>query len=224
VKLKVVIVDLELSSRAKQLLLRIGVPLALVLGGGTLAYAGGWTVPHQWGVGAPDGTTLTAAALNENFAALADAGAGLDLRVTTLEGVNPTTVKTYSPNAIYCGVSSAKYTGNLMPASPSAPNGYAAAKAVCETACNSTSAHMCTSEEIIRTLSIGAPFLPAPSPSGALGWYSPGVLWLDPGGNATNDCKGWTDASSNSGPVWWSSPPQPNILSCTSSLPVLCCL
>lgn len=83
-RLKVVVVDLELSPRAKRHLIRMGAPLAIVLGGGALAYAGGWTVPNQWGPGTPAGSTLTAAALNENFAALADAGAALDQRVSLL--------------------------------------------------------------------------------------------------------------------------------------------
>jgi hypothetical protein len=70
-KLKVVIVDLELSPRAKRLALRIGIPL-LVLGGATVAYA---SVPVNFMAG----STLHAADLNANFTAL-------DARITTLEG------------------------------------------------------------------------------------------------------------------------------------------
>jgi hypothetical protein len=62
-KLKVVIVDLEIPPRVKRWALRVGIPLGVVLGGGAVAWAAGlvtWTT----------GTTLTAADLNNNFAYL----------------------------------------------------------------------------------------------------------------------------------------------------------
>jgi hypothetical protein len=62
-KLKVVVVDLEISPRAKRWALRLGIPAAILIGGGAVAYAGGlvtWT----------DGQTLKAADLNGNFSAL----------------------------------------------------------------------------------------------------------------------------------------------------------
>lgn len=87
-KLKIVIVDLELSPRAKKRLIRIGVPLAVLLGGATLAYAGGWGLPNQWSApGSPNyaGPNLKASDLDDNFAALADAGATLQMQVSTLQ-------------------------------------------------------------------------------------------------------------------------------------------
>jgi hypothetical protein len=69
-KLKLVIVDLEMSPRAKKIALRIGLP-AVILGMATVAYAG---VPVTFTAG----TTLHAADLNTNFSAL-------DARITTLE-------------------------------------------------------------------------------------------------------------------------------------------
>ena len=68
-KIKLVVVDLELSTRAKRLAAALAIPL-LVLGGGAVAYA---SVPHTWN----DGDTLTAADLNTNFA-------DLDTRVMAL--------------------------------------------------------------------------------------------------------------------------------------------
>jgi hypothetical protein len=59
-KLKLVIVDFELSPRAKRLALRMGVP-ALILGMATVAYA---NVPNVF----TSGEVLTAAALNADFA------------------------------------------------------------------------------------------------------------------------------------------------------------
>lgn len=85
-KLKVVIVDFEVSPRARKLLLRFGLPIALVLGSGALAYA---NVPKVWNVGDP----LKAADLNGNFSAL-------DKRVAALE--DP-----------YCGVTNIPVAGTL---------------------------------------------------------------------------------------------------------------
>jgi len=48
----------------------------------------------------------------------------------------------------FCGVSAMSYTGGGV-------GGYAGAKKICESACKSPSAHMCTSEELIRSTAIG---------------------------------------------------------------------
>jgi hypothetical protein len=63
-KLKVVVLDLELSSRAKRWLIRLGVP-AVVIGFGAMAYAGSPSL-HTWSTN----ETLTASDLNDSFASL----------------------------------------------------------------------------------------------------------------------------------------------------------
>jgi hypothetical protein len=71
---------LELSSRAEKFLIRIGALLAVLLGGVTFAYAGNWALPHQWSAPGNSnyaGPNLRASDLDDNFAALADAGASL---------------------------------------------------------------------------------------------------------------------------------------------------
>jgi hypothetical protein len=73
-KLKLVVLDLELSRRAKRIL-AAGAIAALALGAGAVAYA---NVSHTWS----DGDALTAADLNGNFAAL-------DGRLTALEQPRP---------------------------------------------------------------------------------------------------------------------------------------
>jgi C1q domain len=62
-KLKVLIVDLEIPPRVKKWGLRIGIPLALLLGGGAVAWAAGL---HTW----MTGDALQASDLNGNFAQL----------------------------------------------------------------------------------------------------------------------------------------------------------
>jgi hypothetical protein len=88
-KLKIVVVDLDLSTKQKTWLIRIGIPAAVLLGTAALAYAGNWTVPHQWsaqGQANYAGADLKASDLDGNFNALATAGAALDGRVSKLEG------------------------------------------------------------------------------------------------------------------------------------------
>jgi len=64
-KIKLVIVDLEIPRHVKKRLLRIGVPIAAVLVCGGVALAAGL---HSWN----DGDTLTSTDLNANFSALQD--------------------------------------------------------------------------------------------------------------------------------------------------------
>jgi hypothetical protein len=70
-KLKLVVVDLELSSLQRRIVGAAIVP-AMLLGGAVVAYA---SVPHSWA----DGDVLLAEDLNANFAAL-------DARIAELEG------------------------------------------------------------------------------------------------------------------------------------------
>jgi hypothetical protein len=59
-KIKVVVVDLEIPPRVKKWMLRAGIPLGVLFGGGAVAWAAGL---HTWN----DGDTLTSADLNGNF-------------------------------------------------------------------------------------------------------------------------------------------------------------
>jgi hypothetical protein len=84
-KFKIIIVDFEIPARLKHWGLRLGIPTALALGGGAVAYGAGVV---SW----VDGQTLKASDLNGNFAAL-------DQRTTALEGAascpDPTAIKNY---------------------------------------------------------------------------------------------------------------------------------
>src|SRR5262245_32859831 len=76
-KLKLVIVDLEIPQNVKKRLVRIGVPIAVVLICGGVALAAGL---HTWS----DGDALTSADLNGNFSALQDQ---ITTQSTSLGGV-----------------------------------------------------------------------------------------------------------------------------------------
>jgi hypothetical protein len=81
-RLKIVVIDMEIPPRVKRWALRLGIPLALVLVGGAVAWAAGLVV---WS----DGQVLKAADLNGNFnyveGQIAGDG-GLLARITQLEG------------------------------------------------------------------------------------------------------------------------------------------
>jgi hypothetical protein len=121
-KIKVYVVDFEIPPRVKRWGLRIGIPVAVLLGGGAVAYAAGLVTWSQ-------GQTLNASDLNNNFSYLQSEIAGdggvqgevatlqgqattLQGQVTTLQGqvtmlqAAPTTYET-SSNTIQTGTQSA---------------------------------------------------------------------------------------------------------------------
>jgi hypothetical protein len=99
-KLKVVIVDLEVSPRFKKWALRIAVPLGVLLGGGAIAWAAGL---HAWNTG----DTLQAADLNGNFSYLQGEimAQGVPLNVFVKTGDNGTVdCDTFCTGAQWWGV------------------------------------------------------------------------------------------------------------------------
>jgi hypothetical protein len=198
----------ELSPRAKFNLVVAGA-FALL---SAMALPADAMVPHSFS----NGQTLSATDMNDDFN-------GLDTRVSTLETFTTTGTKVveirgpgnkkWSLGATYCGVTPGSYNGSL--------GGYATAKSLCEsvTGC-SPSAHMCTSEELVRTYQMGVTF-------STEGWYSQGAwaYWSTTGSNYMNDCAGWTSTLTNSyGPVWnYMSSPSPSGDACNLTHPVICC-
>jgi hypothetical protein len=163
------------------------------------------------------GQVLSASAMNQNFS-------GLDSRVGALESFTSTGTKVvetrsgkkWSLGATYCGATGASYTGASV-------GGYANAKSLCEQVtlgCNgSASAHMCTAEELVRTVEMGQPF-------STTGWYSQGAWSYSPSQPVyVNDCAAWTSSSTTTdiGPVWNNGAPAPSGDHCNGSHPVLCC-
>lgn len=93
-KLKVYVVDLEISPRIKRWMLRLSVPAVLLLG--TVAYA---ALPKTW----TQGETLTAANLNANFKNLDDRLVSAErMRIFFKDGNNGTvSCNTYCANQAY---------------------------------------------------------------------------------------------------------------------------
>ncbi|MCR9143735.1 MAG: hypothetical protein NXI24_15920 [bacterium] len=110
----------------------------------------------------------------------------------------------------YCG-QTASFTGSA--------GGYATIFTLCQAACASTTAHLCTSEE----LQLGAQrgILP-PSRS----WFGKFALDSDSGMGFTNhDCQGWeTNNALGTGPIILFTPSVfPNRDNCNNSNPFACC-
>jgi hypothetical protein len=141
------------------------------------------------------GTVISSGQVNANFAALAE---------QSVVYTNPVTNGRYSLNAGFCGQTTALSTGNL--------GGYTGAKTQCETTCGTDTAHMCTSEEVIRYVSTGGTM-----PNEQL-WIATGV-----GVEFLTDCLGWTSSSDTSqGGTFWT-PDQPGLILCSASARVACC-
>jgi hypothetical protein len=101
--------------------------------------------------------------------------------------------------------------------------GYVGAKGMCEAKCNnSPTAHMCSSEEVVRSAQLGV--------SLSSGWYASGVeaAYADPSGlGAANgtpsvDCHGFTSAAGSINAMFWQGT-YPAQIGCNNALPVLCC-
>lgn len=181
--------------------LRLALP-AVVLFGGAVAWA---SVPTTF----KDGDTLSAQALDDDFASL-------DGRLQRLETAHAreTADGGYSLGATYCG-QTGNTTGDLS-GLPAPGSGYAKARAQCQTACSSATAHMCTAEELVRSRTVGK--------QPVEGWYSSGVY--APRINASSDwimdCVSWSNGTTDrEGMVWESY--GPNATSCNASVAVLCC-
>jgi hypothetical protein len=116
----------------------------------------------------------------------------------------------YSLDATYCGST----TATIGTFNSGTHQGYLAAKDLCESVadCNqSPSAHMCTSEEIVRSMQV-ADVVP-------WGWYSTGTrasLAVAP----IDDCHSWSDNGTGAG-AWWAgfAGSEP----CSVPEPILCC-
>jgi hypothetical protein len=141
------------------------------------------------------GQTLTAAGLNGNFDELYAAAAKPTI---TKNG------KSISIGGSYCGASAATYKGGEV-------GGYTGAKAKCETACVSTTAHMCDAAEITR--------------SQQLGTTMPDGVWVSAftSSNTPQDCVSWTTTQNAGGMVLNLSPPILMTVLCDTSHAIACC-
>lgn len=183
-KIKVYVIDFETPRWVRKTLAYV-VPAIVVLGVAAVVIA----APVQWGAS----ETLTQAKMNA-------------ITVVTNGSVS------YSVGATkYCGTGPSPTTGAI---SYNTLTGYAGAKAMCQasTGCGpSLTAHMCTSDEILRSRMVGISV-----PTSA--WYATGV-GVPVSGGQIYDCAAYTSAAAF-GASWAG---DPDYAACTTSQPILCC-
>ncbi len=164
------------------------------------------------------GEALSSSKVNANLQATQSAVSNLQTRMTAAEA-QLSGNGNYALGATFCGTSIGSFTGSLT---DGALTGYAAGKSICQKSCGATTAHMCTSEELVRSSAVGGPFLPK-SPANAYYWYASGITT----DGAIGDCEDFTSGTSSGGDgaAWLVGSTQmaPSAAACSSSLPIACC-
>jgi len=117
------------------------------------------------------------------------------------------------PASIYCG-KSASTTGQF-----SGDSGYTTAKQLCETACGTAAAHMCTNSEMLFSHQLDAIV------SGPGYWFSVGHERDVGASTNAGDCIGWTwGLGGASGFVWRPAENFPiDVVTCDQSNEIACC-
>ena len=181
-------------ARIKPALLYVGLPAAVVMAAaiGARAYDGAW-------IG--NGKPLSSVALKKDLDEM-------DTRIRAFE-------------ATFVGGTDAKFNGNMKTQVPTAPNGYAAATALCRVQYPKT-AHICSASEILRYLSSGGS-------SVALNdlWYASGVrkyYYIGNTNEPADDCNGWTSSNPGVQGSFWQSPGgYPGNNNCDTLFAIACC-
>jgi hypothetical protein len=204
-KIRVLAIDFETPRWLRRVAAYV-VPFVLVAGAVSAVVA----APQQWKANDP----LTATDLNK-LAVVAGPG-----------GVRSSVGATK-----FCGPSSTSTNGSFSYTTASGTvAGYVAAKAMCEAAAacgSSPTAHMCSGEEILRSVQIGVPV--------STGWYSSTVL-ASVSTDTLLDCDGWGPTSVSAagalGSSWGAPPTFPTSMypqglpirtACMTVQPILCC-
>ncbi|MEZ4268796.1 MAG: hypothetical protein R3F39_20770 [Myxococcota bacterium] len=144
-----------------------------------------------------DGNVLSAGELNANFSTVVEAidvvAAAVDEGIT-FQG--PAGV--YTENRGFCGATAP--TGPWMAKGLPAPGGWKAVNTLCETACGTPGAHLCTPTEVLRSIKIG--YLPGPGAGYAGRVAATTMGWGDDDpSNGVGNCQEWTGNGFSS---WWS--------------------
>jgi hypothetical protein len=121
----------------------------------------------------------------------------------------------YSLMAVYRATTSANFDGAQV-------GGYVGAKATCVALVGSPTAHMCTNEEVTRSMQIG--LLPAEA-----GWISHGLGFIgqttsDTSTALDDDCDSWTgNENTRAGALWGNNGSDRANFTCDNSYPIQCC-
>lgn len=189
--MKIIVIHFELPTWTRRALAATVAPLAILIAFGGAVDAAGPTFAA--------GEPLSAAKLNS---ALGDADARLTKLEARLSGAGK-----FSAGGMYCGSTLGATPGDMS--GLGGDKGYAAAKSACQATCDkSPTAHMCTTDEIMRSAAVGV--------SMKSGWFASGDPYY-------TDCAGFS-STGGAGSAWITSgAPRVASQTCATSSPVLCC-
>jgi hypothetical protein len=134
-----------------------------------------------------------------------------------------------STNAVYCGTTASTtgaFSTTIIPGFGNV-SGYRSGKALCELACGSPAAHMCSNEELGRSAQMGA------LPQVAAGYWFAGMAYSQYNSSNSIDCDGWTSGAptllgafvvADFGGPSSTFRVTPNIDWCNNSHRIICCL
>jgi hypothetical protein len=198
----------------RRVLMFVVTPLAIVATTAIVARATVQNVDTTW---IQDGGPVSATSLTTDFATVNSNFGDLQGQVTTLQGQAAKPVvtingKQWSVGAALCGQTAA--TQGLI------TGGYAGAKSLCQSACGgSASAHMCTTEELVRSVQAGMNITTNMWCAGGV-YASP--ITLQGVTSTLSDCAGWTSNAQGQSALKWSNN-APEADTCISSYPIACC-
>ena len=190
-KIKVVVLDLELSKSFKRAAASVVSAGVLLLGFGSTVDA----APPGFTAGEP----LSASKMNASFAEVDGRIARIEARIGT--------DRQYAQNAIYVKAT-VPTPGDLT--GLGVERGYAGARKACQQKTGSQTAHVCTNEEVVRSLSLGIA-VPVGKFANGSDYYS--------------DCQAFSNATGIGARVYFttSSPPYITTSGCSTPEPLLCC-
>jgi hypothetical protein len=198
-KIKIIVIDFELSPWLRRAVAGMVGPLVLVLAFGTTVDAAPTTFVA--------GETLGAAKMNAAFTET-------DARLARIEArLDPS--RKYSNGAVFCGATLGATVGDMS--GFGATKGYGGAKTACEITCaGSPTAHLCTSDEVLRSVTLGMAV--------KSGWYAAASTSANWGNYYFSDCDGFMSTAANVyGPSWDSAASKPNVSQCNVAIAALCC-
>ena len=192
-----ILIDIEITTRAKRAIRWVLLPAAAFLGTVTVAHATLDPAPSTWAI---SGRPISANSLARNLVQL-------DSRVTTLEDFQKKVTSSggFSGGATFVKQTSTTYLGGAV-------GGYVGARNKCQSAVGTTSAHMCSGEETIRSAQLGML-------GTADGYFSTADAIY---GTPNDDCYGWTDSTGAHYGEYWAFG-RANASGCVTPHPILCC-
>jgi hypothetical protein len=182
-------------------------------------------VPNIFSSGDP----ISAAEINEDFDALVDGITAVEARASVLEG--RAAALEASATGVLCGYTDPTPGSFTFVSGTAALRGYAAGSALCQSSCApSTTAHVCSSAEIVRSEELG---LVRPSAMDAA-WYATGDFSSDvrtgsgtgTTGYQITDCRGFTSLDSGEAGAFWATgggAHAPNYQGCNFAASIACC-